>query len=135
MDGTIDAIATDHAPHAPEEKNKNIQDAPFGIIGLETSFPLMYTYFVKQGNLTLSRLIYLMSEGPAQLFNLPLGTLSQGASADFTLLDLEHAEEVRADSFASKSKNSPFIGQKLFGHAKLTVYKGNVVYNTLCQLS
>jgi dihydroorotase len=131
MDGTIDAVATDHAPHAPHEKDKEIHEAPFGIIGLETAFPLMYTHFVKNGQMSLERLVYLMSEGGAKLFKLPYGTLNAGESADITLLDLSDAQEVTADGFASKSKNSPFIGQKLFGHAKLTVYRGKVVYSAL----
>jgi dihydroorotase len=131
IDGTIDAIATDHAPHAPHEKARPIEEAPFGIIGLETAFPLIYTEFVKTGKLSLSRCIELMTEGPAKLFKLPYGTLQVGASADITLLDLDHCFEVKAEDIVSKSKNSPFIGRKLFGHAKLTILEGKIVYNTL----
>lgn len=131
LDGTIDAIATDHAPHAPDEKEKHIHNAPFGIIGLETAFPLVYTDFVKTGKMKLAHLIELMTIGPAKLFKIPYGTLDIGASADLTLLDLDEQFEVKASGFASKSKNSPFIGRKLFGHAKLTVLAGNIVYNTL----
>lgn len=131
IDGTIDAIATDHAPHAPHEKLKHIHDAPFGIIGLETAFPLMYTDFVKTGLLSLEKLVYLMTQGPANLFKLPFGTLNIGAEADITLLDLEHEFEIKADNFASKSQNSPFIGRRLFGRAKLTVLEGKVVYNAM----
>lgn len=131
MDGTIDAIATDHAPHAPHEKAKDIQEAPFGIIGLETAFPLIYTHFVKTGKITLERALYLMTEGAAKLFKLPHGTLKVGGLADLTLLDLENSFEVTESGFLSKSKNSPFIGQKLFGHAKLTMLEGKVVYNEL----
>jgi dihydroorotase len=131
MDGTIDAVATDHAPHAPHEKAKEIHEAPFGIIGLETAFPLMYTDFVKTGKISLERLVHLMTKGAADIFNLPLGTLDIGAPADITILDIENSEMVISDSFASKSKNSPFIGRELFGHAKLTLLQGKIVYNTL----
>jgi dihydroorotase len=131
IDGTIDAVATDHAPHAPHEKSKEIHDAPFGIIGLETAFPLMYTDFVKTGKISLERLVYLMTKGAADIFNLPLGTLDIGAPADITILDIAGSALVNSDSFASKSKNSPFIGRELFGHAKLTLLQGKIVYNTL----
>lgn len=131
LDGTIDAVATDHAPHAPYEKEKHIHEAPFGIIGLETAFPLLYTDFVKTNKISLAHLVDLMTEGPAKLFNLPLGTLTVGAVADITLLDLENDFEVKPDSFASKSKNSPFIGRRLFGHAKLTLLEGKTVYNAM----
>lgn len=131
LDGTIDAVATDHAPHAPHEKEKHIHEAPFGIIGLETAFPLMYTDFVKNGKMKLGHLIELMTEGPAKLFKLPYGTLNEGAEADITLLDLDHDFEVKPEGFASKSKNSPFIGRRLFGHAKLTLLAGKTVYNAM----
>jgi len=131
LDGTIDAVATDHAPHSPDEKANPIEKAPFGIIGLETAFPLLYTEFVKTGKMTLEKLIYLMTEGAAKLFKLPLGTLDIGAAADLTLLDLESVKEVNAEEFVSKSKNSPFIGRKLFGHAKLTILNGKIVFNDL----
>lgn len=131
IDGTIDAIATDHAPHSPDEKAKEIHDAPFGIIGLETAFPLCYTEFVKTGKLSLERLIHLMTKGAADLFKLPFGTLNIGEAADITLLDLDNEREVKADEFHSKSKNSPFIGRKLYGHAKLTLLAGNITFSDL----
>lgn len=131
IDGTIDAVATDHAPHAPHEKAKEIHEAPFGIIGLETAFPLMYTDFVKSGKISLERLVYLMTEGPAKIFNLPFGTLNKGSAADLTILDITNSRKIEPESFASKSKNSPFIGRELFGHAKLTVLEGKIVYNEL----
>lgn len=131
IDGTIDAIATDHAPHSPDEKAKDIQDAPFGIIGLETAFPICYTDFVKTGKISLEKLIDLMTIGPANLFKLPLGTLNIGSPADITLLDLTNESIVSEKDFVSKSKNSPFIGRKLFGHAKLTILEGKIVYNNL----
>lgn len=130
-DGTIDAVATDHAPHAPHEKDKEIHEAPFGIIGLETAFPIMYTDFVKTGIISLEKLIFLMTEGAARIFKLPFGTLDIGRAADLTILDITNSEKINPDSFASKSKNSPFIGRELFGHAKLTILEGKVVYNDL----
>lgn len=133
VDGTIDAVATDHAPHAPHEKDKHIHEAPFGIIGLETAFPLLYTDFVKTGKMKLAHLVDLMTVGPAKLFKLPLGTLNIGAVADLTLLDLGNDFEILPEGFASKSKNSPFIGRRLFGHAKLTVLEGKIVYNAMSE--
>lgn len=127
-DGTIDAIATDHAPHAPHEKALPIEQAPFGIIGLETAFPLMYTRFVLAGKMTLERCVELMSSKAAALFNLPHGKLGEGELADLVLFDLQNEYTVSEEDFVSKSKNSPFIGLKLRGRAKLTIMDGKVVY-------
>lgn len=127
-DGTIDAIATDHAPHAPHEKAAPIEKAPFGIIGLETAFPLIYTYFVKTGGISLLKCIDLMSKQAGALFGLDLGRIKIGKPADLVLFDLDNAFEISSEFFASKSKNSPFIGQKLFGKTKLTLFQGKVVY-------
>lgn len=127
-DGTIDAIATDHAPHAPHEKELPIEQAPFGIIGLETAFPLVYTNFVRTGLISLERCVQLMSEQAASLFGLPHGILGVGELADIALFDLENEYEVSEEDFASKSKNSPFIGLKLYGRARLTLLEGKIVY-------
>lgn len=131
QDGTIDAIATDHAPHAPHEKELPIEEAPFGIIGLETAFPLIYTNFVKTGKISLERCVELMSEKAAALFKLPHGKLAQGECADLALFDLEERYLVEPEHFVSKSKNSPFIGLKLFGRAKLTMLEGKTVFQDL----
>ncbi|MBD64212.1 MAG: dihydroorotase [Halobacteriovoraceae bacterium] len=128
IDGTIDAIATDHAPHAPDEKAREIEKAPFGIIGLETAFALIYTNFVKTGKITLDRCIHLMSKGAGDLFSLDIGRIEVGRAADLVLFDLKNSFEVTQDYFASKSKNSPFIGQKLYGRTKLTLFQGKEVY-------
>jgi dihydroorotase len=128
IDGTIDAIATDHAPHAPQEKAADIHKAPFGIIGLETAFGLCYTHFVKTNKITLEHLVNLMTEGPAKLFKLDLGKIEVGAVADLTIIDLSSSEEVTDNFFASKSKNSPFIGQNLYGIPQMTFLGGNLVY-------
>jgi len=132
LDGTVDAIATDHAPHSPDEKAAPIEKAPFGIIGLETAFPLIYTTFVKTGKLSLERCIELMSSSCARIFKLDgLGELKAGALADIALFDLDNEEEINPEYFCSKSKNSPYIGHKLFGSAKLTLFEGKIVYNQL----
>ncbi|WP_017446945.1 dihydroorotase [Gayadomonas joobiniege] len=128
LDGTIDAIATDHAPHTPAEKALDIEIAPFGIIGLETAFPLMYTYFVKSGKLALGQCIDLMSKQAGALFNLDCGRIKVGATADLVLFDLDNCFEVNEAFFASKSKNSPFIGYQLYGLTRMTMTAGNIVY-------
>lgn len=128
QDGTIDAIATDHAPHSPEEKDQDIHIAPFGIIGLETAFGVCYTDFVKTGIISLERLVELMTTGAASIFNLNLGRLASGELADLTLVDIDTPQTINEDYFASKSKNSPFIGRTLYGHAKMTILGGKVVY-------
>ncbi len=127
-DGTIEVIATDHAPHSEEEKAREFAKAPSGIIGLETSFAAGYTYLVKPGYLTLPKLIERMTAGPARLYGLNAGTLSEGAPADIVLLDTEE-EWIVTDDFTSKSKNSPYIGEKLTGKVKMTICGGKVVYN------
>ncbi|MCJ8277202.1 MAG: amidohydrolase family protein, partial [Bdellovibrionales bacterium] len=119
---------TDHAPHAEDEKSQEIHKAPFGIIGLETAFPLIYTYFVKPGKLKLSDCIDLMSIKAAQLFKLEQGRIIEGRKADLALFDLNNEFEVTDDFFASKSKNSPFKGYKLFGKTAYTILEGKVVY-------
>ena len=127
-DGTIEVIATDHAPHSEEEKAREFAKAPSGIIGLETSFAAGYTYLVKPGHLTLPKLIERMTAGPARLYSLNAGTLSEGAPADIVLIDTEEKWLV-TDDFASKSKNSPYIGETLTGKVKMTICGGKVVYD------
>ena len=131
LDGTIDAIATDHAPHSPDEKAQHIESAPFGIIGLETAFPLIYTNFVKADKLGLNACIDLMSQKAGALFGIECGRVIEGATADLCLFDLEREFTVTEEFFASKSKNSPFISEKLFGETKMTMTEGKVVYNSL----
>lgn len=130
-DGTIDAIATDHAPHAPHEKDKEIHEAPFGIIGLETAFPLIYTNFVKNNKIELNYCIDLMSKNAGGLFKLDMGRITKGSRADLVLFDLENEFEVSESFFASKSKNSPFIGNKLYGQTMMTLFEGKVVFDNL----
>src|SRR5690625_1547259 len=110
LDGTIDFIATDHAPHAEDEKAAGFLKAPFGIVGLETAFPLLYTYLVKTNQLTLKQLVDFLTIIPAETFNLPYGKLAENELADLTLINLELEEKVDKESFHSKSKNTPFDG-------------------------
>ncbi len=128
LDGTIDAIATDHAPHSPDEKSQHIESAPFGIIGLETAFPLIYTNFVKSNKMSLGTCIDLMSKKAGAIFGIDCGRITEGTAADLCLFDLETEFTVTEKFFASKSKNSPFIGGKLYGQARLTMMEGNIVF-------
>jgi len=127
-DGTIDIIVTDHAPHSAEEKARGMEKAPFGITGLETAFPLLYTKFVASGRWTLGFLLEKMTVKPAEVFGLPYGRLEEGAVADLTVIDLDTEREVRAEDFLSKGKNTPFIGWKLRGWPLLTIVDGRVVW-------
>jgi len=127
-DGTIDAIATDHAPHHFDEKNVEFDLAPFGIIGLETAFAVCYDRLVREKVIDLSRLIDLMSCGPARVFNLGGGTLAAGSFGDVTLLDLETPFQV-TNTFRSKASNSPFVGETLHGRVVSTVVGGVVKYD------
>jgi dihydroorotase len=127
-DGTIDAIATDHAPHHFDEKNVEFDLAPFGVIGLETAFAVCYDRLVLEKVIDLSRLIDLMSCGPARAFNLPGGTLRTGAIGDVTMLDLDARYQV-ANTFHSRASNSPFIGETLQGRAVATIVGGAVRYD------
>ncbi len=128
LDGTIDVIATDHAPHHEDEKAWGIETAPFGIVGLETAFPLMYTTFVKTGKMTLKQLIDCMSTKPATIFNLPYGKLEVGAVADITIIDLDKEMEIDSTQFLSKGKNTPFNGYRVAGWPVMTLVDGKVTY-------
>lgn len=128
-DGTVDVIATDHAPHHYDAKEREFDDAPNGILGLETAFGLAMTQLVRPGIVALPELLYRMSTRPAQLFNLPGGTLTVGAPADLVVLDPEAEWTVEPNQFYSKSRNTPFGGRRLFGRADLTIVRGRVVYD------
>ena len=128
LDGTLDVIATDHAPHHYDEKEQAFDDAPFGLIGLETALGLMLTHFVHTGALSLSDLVERMSCAPARAFNLPGGTLGEGASADVTVFDPALEWTVDPQALRSKSKNTPFAGWQLKGRAVRTVVGGRSVF-------
>jgi dihydroorotase len=128
VDGSIDAIASDHAPHTRDEKALEFQSAPFGIVGLETSLALGLDRLVRPGLVSLARLIELMSTGPARVLGLPGGSLAPGAPGDVTVIDLEQESEVAAARFASRSRNTPFEGWKLRGGAVATIVGGRIVF-------
>lgn len=125
-DGTIDLIATDHAPHSEEEKNKPLTEAPSGITGLETSLGLGITNLVRTGHLTLMELLEKMTWNPAALYHLPSGSIEKGAPADLVIFDPD--EKWTADTFLSKSSNTPFKGAELYGKIHYTICRGEVVY-------
>ncbi|MFC7442353.1 dihydroorotase [Laceyella putida] len=127
-DGTIDIIATDHAPHTAEEKSWGMEKAPFGIVGLETAFPLLYTHLVGKGILTLSELVDKMTRKPAEIFGLPYGELAEGKTADITVIDLENEREIDPATFKSKGRNTPFAGWKVKGWPVLTLLEGNITW-------
>ncbi|MFD1418251.1 dihydroorotase [Companilactobacillus keshanensis] len=129
LDGTIDMIATDHAPHAENEKNQGFLKSAFGITGIETSFPLMYSRFVKTSLMSLEQLLELMTNKPAQIFNLSAGEIKIGADADLTIIDLNKSFEIKKEDFISKGMNSPFIGQEVYGQIQKTFVKGQEVYS------
>lgn len=125
-DGTIEIIATDHAPHSIEEKEKKITEAPSGIIGLETALALGITNLVKEGYIDIMTLIKRMTVGPANLYSLEEGIIKEGAKADIVIFDPD--EEWVVDSFVSKSCNSPFKGSKLYGKVHYTICGGEIAY-------
>lgn len=132
LDGTIDFIATDHAPHTVEEKNTGMELAPFGIVGLETAFPLLYSHLVKKNILTLEQLIALLTAKPAQSFGLPYGKIEVGEAADLVLIDLNEEQVINPAEFLSKGKNTPFAGWKCSGWPVMTIAAGQIVWKKGC---
>lgn len=128
LDGTLDLIATDHAPHTAAEKAVGMATAPFGITGFETAFPLLYTHFVKENKWTLQQLVDWMTVKPADTFNLPYGKVEVGAPADLVLIDLTKEQEIDRTTFLSNGKNTPFDGWKCTGWPVKTIYGGKVVW-------
>ncbi len=126
--GKIDCISTDHAPHTKEEKEADLLHAPFGIIGLETAFPVLYTDLVKKGHLELKELLILLNKKPAQIMKLKENKLEVGADANIVVVNLENEYEITSDFFKSKATNSPYIGKKVYGRIEKTYYKGEAVY-------
>jgi dihydroorotase len=128
-DGTIDVIATDHAPHAAQEKQQEFAAAPNGIVGLETAWPLTLT-LVEEGVLSLEAAVAKLTTEPARAFSLRKGTLAPGADADVAIADLHEGWEVDPARFKSKSRNTPFAGWKVKGRITTTIVDGRVVYKT-----
>jgi dihydroorotase len=127
-DGTIDAIATDHAPHHLDEKMLDYDHAPFGVIGLETALGLSITVLHHQNDIPVTRIIEMLTAGPARAFSLPHGTLAEGVAADITVFDAEREWSVDPKRFKSKSRNTPFTGWKLSGTVAATIVGGRLVY-------
>ena len=128
VDGTIDAIATDHAPHTSEEKSRPLPDAPSGLVGLETSLALALTGLYHSGLLSLSRVVELMSASPASLLGLDKGTLGVGRDADLVLFDPDEEWIIDKNSFVSKGRNTPFHGRTVRGKVKYTLSRGTIIY-------
>ena len=128
MDGTIDAIVTDHAPHTAEEKAKPLPDAPSGMVGLETSLALALTGLYHSGLLPLSRVVDLMSTSPAALLGLDKGTLGVGRDADLVLFDADESWTIDKNRFVSKGRNTPFHERTVRGKVKYTIAQGNIIY-------
>ena len=121
LDGTIDMIATDHAPHSAEEKARGLEGSAFGVVGIETAFPILYTYLVKPGILSMERLVELLCVNPRNRFGIPMGK-------DFSVWDLEEAYAIDPEEFLSMGKASPFTGWQVFGRCLATVCDGKLVY-------
>lgn len=129
LDGTIDMIANDHAPHSEDEKNKGMVESPFGIVSIETAFPLLYTHFVKDTErFTMNQLIHFMSEAPAKRFGFDKkGKLAPGYDADMILVDIDHKQTIDKEKFFSKGKNTPFDGWEVYGNIVTTIVNGTIV--------
>ena len=121
LDGTIDCIATDHAPHSAEEKAKGLADSAFGVVGLETAFPVLYTHLVRPGIISLEQAVRCLTDNPRRRFGIPLGD-------SFTVWELNHAAPVNPDAFLSMGRATPYAGDTLYGRCVLTVANGKVVY-------
>ena len=130
-DGTIDAIATDHAPHSAEEKSRGLAHSAMGIVGLETSFPVLYTTLVLTGRISLERLVEAMSTAPRRIFRIGGVALAPGMPADLAIIDLEKEYNIDSRSFLSMGKATPFDGWKVRGEVVMTMKDGRAVYNNL----
>ena len=121
LDGTIDMIATDHAPHSAKEKAGGLWDSRMGVVGLETAFPMLYTRLVRTGKLPLDRLLYAMSEAPRRRFGIPQGE-------DFSIWELDTPYTIDPQAFLSKGKSTPFAGQQVYGRCLATIRGGKFVW-------
>ena len=129
LDGTVDVIATDHAPHSAEEKSRGLEKILMGVVGLETAFPLLYTYLVKPGVVSLRRLTELLCTAPRARFALGGGSLNPGDEASFTVFDLNAEYPVDPTEFLSMGRSTPFEGWSVYGRCRMTVYRGEVVWD------
>lgn len=131
QDGTIDVIATDHAPHSAEEKSKGLEKSAMGVVGLETAFPVLYTRLVKQGVISLEKLVEMMAVRPRKIFGIEGGEIEIGAPADLCAFDLEKEWVVHPEEFVSMGRATPFENWKLQGENLLTILRGEIVYEAL----
>lgn len=130
LDGTLDVVATDHAPHSAEEKARPLSAAPFGMVGIETVFPLLYTHLVEQGLMSLQELVLRMSTKPALAFGLSGGVIRVGGPADITAVDVNTTHTIDPTKFLSKGTNTPFAGWQVRGFSNLTLLQGKVIYQS-----
>lgn len=128
LDGTIDMIATDHAPHSEEEKSKGLQGSSMGIVGLETAFPMIYTHLVRPNIISLKMCLELMSSRCAEVFGLDGGAIEDGSLANLAIFDLNHSTRIDPDKFKSKGHCTPFAYQEAYGECVMTFYRGKCVY-------
>ena len=128
LDGTVDVIASDHAPHTEEEKSREYDKCPNGIIGLETMIPIIYTNFVKTGLISYNKFLDLLVYNPIKIFNLPERSLKEGLPADIACIDVVNSHIYTKEEILSKGKNSPFIGNEYFGFVKYTLVNGKIIY-------
>jgi dihydroorotase len=128
LDGTLDMVATDHAPHTLAEKANGFMGSPFGIVGIETAFAVMYTHFVKTGVMSLAFLLEKMAIAPTMVFGLTPAALTVGSPADIAVFDLDQAYTIDPADYLSKSQVTPFNGEEVYGMCALTIYNGDIVY-------
>ena len=128
QDGTIEVIATDHAPHTAEEKARGLKGSAMGIVGIETSFALCYTYLVRKGVITIEKLIALMSENPRRIFRLG-GAMRVGERADIAVFDTREPYKIDTNDFLSMGKATPFEGEEVYGRCVLTLFNGEKVWS------
>ena len=131
IDGTVDIIATDHAPHSAEEKSKGLEKSAMGVVGLETAFAVLNSRLVKTGVISLEKLVYMMSVRPREIFGIEGGEIKVGEPADLALLDTEALWTVNPEQFATKGRATPFENWQVQGKNLLTVYKGEIVYEAI----
>lgn len=127
-DGTVDMIATDHAPHSAEEKSKGLKDSLMGVVGLETAFPVLYTKLVRNGIITLEKLLTLLCDNPQKRFNIG-AKIENGQKAKLTVFDLDAKYKINSDSFLSKGHSTPFDGNEVFGKCLMTMHNGKIVWH------
>lgn len=128
QDGTIDVIATDHAPHSAEEKSRGLAESAFGIVGLETAFPVLYTHLVKAKTITLEKMVELMSMAPRRIFGIEGGYVQEGQLADIAVLDTNRHYTIDTKSFLSKGRSTPFAGMEVWGENRMTFVNGKKVW-------